>query len=233
VSVEFIYNVCIRFLLNAIHCIEDDFRILWPGVDHCLSLSTFISKELCGLEIRLLNQRWHRQMYCVFEQGKELIIAWVCQPLLAKSCKLWFEPLQIYLSAHVLHFFSNYVKDINNICDSFFYGLNVKESKKNYFVHHFHGITPQNTSTKSKKLWFGPLQLCLSAHVLHFFQIMSNTLMIFVTLFFYGLNVKESKRIYFMHQFHGITPQNTSTKSKKLWFGPLQLCLSVHALHFF
>ena len=41
VSVEFIYNVCIRFLLTAFHCIEDNFRILW---------------------------------------------AWVCRPLLAKSC---------------------------------------------------------------------------------------------------------------------------------------------------
>ena len=108
-----------------------------------------------------------------------------------------------------------------------------KNPKKNYFVHQFHVITPQNTSTKSKKLWFGPLQLCLSTHVLHFFQIMSNTLLIFVTPFFYGFNVKESKNNYIMHQFHGITPENRSTKSKRLWFGPLQLCLSTHVLHFF
>ena len=53
---------------------------------------------------------------------------------------------------------------------------------------------PQNKSTKLKKLWFGPMQLCLSAHVLHFFKIMSNTLMIFVTHFSYSLNIIESKK---------------------------------------
>ena len=115
----------------------------------------------------------------------------------------------------------------------FFYSLNVRESKKNYLVHQFHRLTPQNTSTKSKKLWFGPLQLCLRAHVLHFFKIISNTLMMFVTHFFYSLNVKESKKKYFVHQFHRLTPQNTSTKSKKLWFGPLQVCLRAPVLHFF
>jgi len=129
-----------------------------------------------------------------------------------KSKELWFEPLQLWLSTHVLHFFKNMSNTLIIFVTRFFYGLNVKESKKIYFVHQFHGITPQNTNTKSKKLWFEPLQLCLSAHVLHFFKIMSNTLMIFMTPFFYGLNVKEFKKNYFVHQFHGITPQNTSTK---------------------
>jgi len=115
----------------------------------------------------------------------------------------------------------------------FFYGLNFKKSKKNYIVHQFHGITPQNTSTKSKKLWFEPLQLWLSTHVLHFFKNMLNTSMIFVTHFFYSLNVKESKNNYTMHQFHGIAPQKRSTKSKKILFEPLQLCLSSHVLQFF
>ena len=114
----------------------------------------------------------------------------------------------------------------------YFNGLNVKESIINYIMHQFHGITPQNRSTKSKKLWFKSLQLWLSTHVLHFFKIMSNTLMIFMTRFFNGLNVKESIKNYIMHQFHGITPQNRSTKSNKLWFEPLQLCLSAYVLNF-
>ena len=40
----------------------------WARVDHCLGLSTSNSKEFCDLEVRLLlnQQRWHRQMSCVF-----------------------------------------------------------------------------------------------------------------------------------------------------------------------
>jgi len=131
-----------------------------------------------------------------------------------KSKKLWFEPLQLWLSILVLHFFKIMSKGLMIFVTHFFYGLNVKKSKKNYIVHQFHGITPQNKSTKSKKLWFEPLQLWLSTFVLHFFKIMFNTLMIFVTRFFFGLNVKECKKNYIVHQFHGITPQNTSTKYK-------------------
>ena len=147
--------------------------------------------------------------------------------------KLWFGPLQLCLRAHVLHFFKIMSNTLIMFVTHFFYSLNVKEFKKNYFVHQFHRIAPQNTSTKSKKLWFGPLQLCLRANVLHFFKIMSNTLMMCVPHFFYSLNVRESKKNYFVHQFHRLAPQNTSTKSKKLWFGPLQLCLRAHVLHFF
>jgi len=115
----------------------------------------------------------------------------------------------------------------------FFNGLNVKETIKNHIVHQFHGLTSQNRSTKPKELWFEPLLLWLSTHVLHFLKIMSNTLMMFVTHFFYGLNVKESKKNYIVHQFHGITTQNRNTKSKKLLFEPLQLWLNAHVLHFF
>ena len=91
-------------------------------------------------------------------------------------------------------------------------------------IHKRYAAVPSTNTSKykykiKKKQWFGPLQLCLRTHVLHFFKIMSNTLMMFVTHFFYSLNVKESKKNYFVHQFHRITPQNTSTKSKKLWFG--------------
>ena len=100
-------------------------------------------------------------------------------------------------------------------------------------MHHFHGQPPQNRSTKSKKLWFGPLQLCLSAHVLHFFKIFPNILMIFVTHFFHIFKVKEVKKIYIMPQFHVQRSQNISTKSKKLWFGSLQLWLSSHVSNFF
>jgi len=53
-------------------------------------------------------------------------------------------------------------------------------------MHQFHGQPSQNRITKSKKLLFRPLQLCLIAHVLHFFKIMSNTLMISVTHFFHS-----------------------------------------------
>jgi len=113
----------------------------------------------------------------------------------------------------------------------FFHGLNIKQSKKNYIVHQFHGITPQNRNT-IEKLWLEPLHLWLSTLVLHFFKIMSKGLMIFTTRFFYGLNVKEFKKNYIFQQFHGITPQNRSKKSKKLWFEPLQLWLSTHVLHF-
>ena len=67
-------------------------------------------------------------------------------------------------------------------------------------------------SKKSKKLLFEPLQLWLSTHVLHFLKIMWNTLMIFVTRFFYGLNVIESKKNYIVHQFREKSPQNRSTK---------------------
>ena len=94
----------------------------------------------------------------------------------------------------------------------FFHRLNIKESKKKNIVHKFHEQPPQNRSTKSKKSWFGPLQLCLSAHVMYFFKIMSNTLMIFITHFFHSLNIKESKNIYIMHRFYGQPPQNKSTK---------------------
>jgi len=59
------YNVCIWFLLTVIHCLIDDFGILWAGVDHCLSLAS-TSKELCSLEVRLLNQGWHWQMFVFF-----------------------------------------------------------------------------------------------------------------------------------------------------------------------
>ena len=130
--------------------------------------------------------------------------------------KLWFETLQLWLSTHVQHFFKIMLSTLTIFLTFFFYGLNVIESKKNYIVHQFHGITPPNRSTKSTILWFEPLQLRLSTHVLHFLKIMSNTLVIFLTRFFYGLKVKESKKNYIMHQFHGMTPKNRSTKSKKL-----------------
>ena len=102
----------------------------------------------------------------------------------------------------------------------FFNDLNVIESKKNYIVHRFHGITPQNRSTESKKLWFEPLMI----YRIHY--------MIFMTFFFYDLNFRESKKNYIVHRFHGGTPQNRSTKLKILWFEPLQQWLSIHLLHF-
>ena len=78
--------------------------------------------------------------------------------------------------------------------------------------HHF---LRDHVQKETMELQFEPLQLCLSTHVLHFLKIMSNTLMIFVTFFFYDFNVIESKKNYIVHRFHRVTPQNNSTKSKK------------------
>ena len=112
-----------------------------------------------------------------------------------------------------------------------FCSLNIKESKNKYTVHQFHGQQSQIRITKTKNLWFGPLKQYLSVHVMHFFKIISNTLLIFVTHFFLILNVKESKK-NIMHQFHGQRPQIRRKNKIKNWFGPLKQCLSAYVMHF-
>ena len=48
-------------------------------------------------------------------------------------------------------FFSNYVQHFNDIRDTLFSWFERQRIKKNYIVHQFHEITPQNKSTKLKK----------------------------------------------------------------------------------
>ena len=97
------------------------------------------------------------------------------------------------LKSHVLYFFSNYVQHINDINDTRFPWFERQRIQKN--ISWTSSMEYHLRIEAQKKLWFGPLQLCLSDHVLHFFQIISNTLMIFVTHFFHGLNVRI-KKIY-------------------------------------
>ena len=48
-------------------------------------------------------------------------------------------------------FLLNYVQHINDIRDTFFPYFERQRIKKNNNVRHFHGKSPQNRSTKSKK----------------------------------------------------------------------------------
>ena len=52
-------------------------------------------------------------------------------------------------------FVLNYVQHINDIHDTFYDILNIKESKK-YNVHQFHGQPPQNRIAKSKNYDLDP-----------------------------------------------------------------------------
>ena len=124
-----------------------------------------------------------------------------------KSKKLWFRPLQLCLSAHVLHFFKIMSNTLMIFVTNFFHSLNVKKIQKNISCTSSMDNHLKIKAQNRKKLWFQPLQLCLRANVLHFFKIMSNTLMMCVPHFFYSLNVRESKKNYFMHQFHRLAPK--------------------------
>ena len=51
------------------------------------------------------------------------------------------------------------------------------------------------------------LKQCLSGHIMHFFKIISNTLLISMIHVFRSLNIKESKKKNIMHQLHEQPPQ--------------------------
>ena len=104
--------------------------------------------------------------------------------------------------------------------------------KKKYIMHEFHWQPSQYRSTKLKKLWFGSLTLLLSVNVVHFFKIMSNRLMIFMTHFFHCLDIRESKRkiswTISMDDYLKIGAQNR----KNYDLDPCNY-IKCHVLHFF
>ena len=55
---------------------------------------------------------------------------------------------------------------------------------------------------------------------MQFLKNISNILHIFMTHFFLSFDVKEFKKIYIMHQFHGQQPQIRKTKSKNYDLDP-------------
>ena len=63
-----------------------------------------------------------------------------------KKTMIW--TLATMLKCPCSAFFSNYVEHINNILDTLFICFELQRIQKKYIVHQFHGITPQNTSTK-------------------------------------------------------------------------------------
>ena len=121
--------------------------------------------------------------------------------------------MQLCLSSHVLYFLLNYVQHINDIRDTPFPFFGRQRIKKKNIMNQFHGQPTQYRGTKSKKLRFGSLQLCLKSHVQYFF--FKNYAQNFNDIRdqpfpFFGRQRIQKKNI--VHHFHGQPPQNWSTE---------------------
>ena len=121
----------------------------------------------------------------------------------------------------MLFIFLNCAQYIINIHDTFFLSLNIKESKTKYIVHQVHGQRTQ-IRRKKKQTMIWTLETMIKCPCYAFFKIMFNTLLISVTHFFCSLNIKESKKTYIVHKFHGQRPQISITKSRKTMIWTLE-----------